>query len=409
MNTAKPSFKKLKEVTESIQYGYTTSASHDSSEPYRLLRITDIQDNLVNWGKVPYAEGVSSKEEVGKFFLKNNDIVFARTGATTGKSYLIEDVPFPAIFASYLIRVRPIQNLVTSSYLYFYFQTPMYWAQVEKSKKGAAQAGVNATILGELRVPILPINEQNNIVLVLSKVQKLIEKRKAQIGTLDQLTQSVFFEMFGDVVKNPKKWDVVKLNDLYEIIDGDRGKNYPKQSDFFEEGYCLFLNTGNVTKKGFSFNKKAFISKDKDEALRKGKLQRNDLVITTRGTVGNVAFYDENIPYNNVRINSGMVILRGKRKINPIYFTHYFRNPLVYKPLISGTAQPQMPISNFKNAKVYLPPFEIQNQFAEIVIQIESEKQKMEISLKLLEETFNTLMQRSFKGELFTQEKLPNS
>ena len=76
-----------------------------------------------------------------------------------------------------------------------------------------------------------------------------------------------------------------------EIIDGDRGVNYPAKSDFNNEGYCLFLSTGNVTSNGFNFNSMDFISKQKDETLRKGKLKRGDIVLTTRGTVGNVAYY----------------------------------------------------------------------------------------------------------------------
>ncbi|VQU51255.1 type I restriction-modification system subunit S [Streptococcus pneumoniae] len=99
------------------------------------------------------------------------------------------------------------------------------------------------------------------------------------------------------------------IDNLFDIIDGDRGKNYPKSDELFSEEYCLFLNTKNVTKNGFSFDTKQFITKTKDKLLRKGKLERYDIVLTTRGTVGNVAYYDELIKYKHLRINSGMVIL----------------------------------------------------------------------------------------------------
>ncbi len=107
------------------------------------------------------------------------------------------------------------------------------------------------------------------------------------------------------------EWKECKLGDAsFDIIDGDRGKNYPKKDEFFESGYCLFLNTKNVTTNGFEFTELNFITKEKDELLRKGKLKRYDLVLTTRGTVGNVGFYDTNIAFDNIRINSGMVIIR---------------------------------------------------------------------------------------------------
>src|SRR2546430_5984976 len=109
------------------------------------------------------------------------------------------------------------------------------------------------------------------------------------------------------------EWQEANLDSLLEIIDGDRGTNYPTQHEFSPNEYCLFLNTGNVTQSGFNFSNCSFITKEKDALLRKGKLQRQDIVLTTRGTVGNVAYFDQNVPYENIRINSGMVILRPNR------------------------------------------------------------------------------------------------
>ena len=113
-----------------------------------------------------------------------------------------------------------------------------------------------------------------------------------------------FKEFSGDWIQNT-------IEDLdIKVIDGDRGTNYPNGNDFSNEGYCLFLNAKNVTKSGFFFDELSFISIEKDKQLRKGKLIRNDLVVTTRGTVGNIAYFDESVPYEHMRINSGMVIIR---------------------------------------------------------------------------------------------------
>ncbi|VMC55280.1 type I restriction-modification system, S subunit [Streptococcus pneumoniae] len=105
------------------------------------------------------------------------------------------------------------------------------------------------------------------------------------------------------------------IDNLFDIIDGDRGKNYPKSDELFSEEYCLFLNTKNVTKNGFSFDTKQFITKTKDKLLRKGKLERYDIVLTTRGTVGNVAYYDELIKYKHLRINSGVFQWCGRSAV----------------------------------------------------------------------------------------------
>ena len=142
------------------------------------------------------------------------------------------------------------------------------------------------------------------------------------------------------------------------MIDGDRGKNYPKNSDFFSQGYCLFLNAGNVTKSGFSFSDNAFITEDKDQLLRKGRLERNDVVITTRGTVGNVALYDSSVPYEHIRINSGMLILKGGRDILPEYLYYFLKGSRFQTQIdqfVSGSAQPQLPKSTLGKMKISFP------------------------------------------------------
>ena len=111
------------------------------------------------------------------------------------------------------------------------------------------------------------------------------------------------------------------IGELAEIIDGDRGKNYPQQHEFFDSGYCLFLNTGNVTATGFSFQSNQFITQAKCDILRKGKLQRGDIVYTTRGTVGNAAFYNDCVPYEHIRINSGM---SSSGRIKTLYAQNFY-------------------------------------------------------------------------------------
>jgi len=155
-------------------------------------------------------------------------------------------------------------------------------------------------------------------------------------------------------------FDELKLSEAdIEIIDGDRGVNYPKQNEFYDIGYCLFLNAKNVTKDGFDFNEKSFISREKDNLLRKGKLVRNDIVLTSRGTVGNVAFYNNRVPFNNIRINSGMVILRAKQsEYLPEFVYWMFRSNYIQdqiNALKTGSAQPQLPITIMRTIKVLKP------------------------------------------------------
>lgn len=156
---------------EQPQYGYTASAKAEPVGP-KMLRITDIQDGKVDWDSVPFCD--CHKPE--QYLLQNDDIVFARTGATTGKSFLIRECP-EAVFASYLIRLR-VQKLVTVDYLYQYFQTPSYWAQITDTKKGTGQPNVNGKKLANILVPIAPFEEQRLIVAHLDGLQAKVDALK---------------------------------------------------------------------------------------------------------------------------------------------------------------------------------------------------------------------------------------
>lgn len=183
-----------------------------------------------------------------------------------------------------------------------------------------------------------------------------------------------------------------------EILDGDRGKNYPKKSEFTESGYCLFLNTGNVTKDGFKFSSTEFVSSERDQLLRKGKLQREDVVLTTRGTVGNVAYYDSSIPFDHIRINSGMVILRSDdTKILPRYLYLFLRSKLFEDQVIalqSGSAQPQLPIRDIKRVEIKVPSVTEQKTIAHILGSLD---EKIELN-RQMNETLEAMAQALFKS-----------
>ena len=190
------------------------------------------------------------------------------------------------------------------------------------------------------------------------------------------------------------------IGQLAEIIDGDRGKNYPKQDEFYPQGYCLFLNTGNVTKEGLIFEENQFITKEKDEALRKGKLKRGDIVYTTRGTVGNAGYYNSNVPYENVRINSGMVILRANGEIVDARFLYQILKSEYYRPYFkqycTGSAQPQLPIKNFSQIYLNVPDIKTQHRIADIVSAYDDLIKNNQRQIKLLEEAAQRLYKEWF-------------
>jgi len=159
----------LEQISAQIQYGYTASALKDQAGP-RFLRITDIQNGKVDWNSVPTCE--ISRDDLRKYALRQSDVLFARTGATTGKSFLIASCPHDAVFASYLIRLR-LQKSIDAAFVSLFFNTPEYWQFISENVAGIAQPNCNATKLGCLLVPIPPLLEQKRIV---EKVERLLAR-----------------------------------------------------------------------------------------------------------------------------------------------------------------------------------------------------------------------------------------
>ena len=177
-------------ISESILYGVSESAK--TSGEYKLLRITDIQNGRVDWTTVPFADYDCSK--VNQYILRDCDILFARTGATVGKSYLSTSTPSNAIYASYLIRVRP-NSMLSPQYVKYYFESGYYWEQISINSVGVGQSNVNGSALGGLIIPIPPIAEQKRIVREAAKFLRLVDilevERETLTGALSRIKEHV--------------------------------------------------------------------------------------------------------------------------------------------------------------------------------------------------------------------------
>ena len=212
--------------------------------------------------------------------------------------------------------------------------------------------------------------------------------------------------LFGKEIEIPEEWTMIPISQTkIKIIDGDRGDEYPKESDFSTNGhFCLFLSTKNVTKKGFEFNECSFITKEKDEKLRKGKLTKKDLVITTRGTIGNIAFYDDTIPFDEIRINSGMAILRNNdEKIYNKFLYNFLKSEFVKKQIQSvkfGSAQPQLTLGTINSLKLIIPQKIEQEKIASILSNIDSQIQSQIQYKEKLERLKKSLMQKLLTGQI---------
>ncbi len=161
------------DLSESIQYGFNAPAQN--SGRIKMVRISDIQDGKVLWGSVPFCQ--IEENEIPKYLLKKNDILFARTGGTVGKSYLVREVSEEAIYAGYLIRTRYSSSLVPE-YLKCFMESPLYWDQLKNGTIATAQPNCNGKTLSKMILPLPPLAEQKRIVARLEELLPLCERLK---------------------------------------------------------------------------------------------------------------------------------------------------------------------------------------------------------------------------------------
>ncbi|MBJ2129904.1 restriction endonuclease subunit S [Alteromonas sp. IB21] len=167
----------VNDLSTKIQYGHTAKAADKGNAQF--LRITDIQDNNIDWLGVPFVD--LKEKEIEKYALKDNDLVFARSGATAGKSILIKEPPQNAIFASYLIRIVPDTEAIQPEYLELFFKSPAYWDIVKANAAGAAQPNINGTKLGEFKVPAPSMETQKRIVDEMSSLSARVTELKKEL------------------------------------------------------------------------------------------------------------------------------------------------------------------------------------------------------------------------------------
>ena len=242
---------RLGNLSAAIQYGLSNSAEPQGT--YRLLRITDIQDGKVDWNAVPF----TTVNDPEAYLLKTGDIVFARTGATVGKSFLIAETPYPSVYASYLIRIRLLGSLFPE-YVYQFFDSACYWTQITDKSVGVGQANCNGTSLKELFIPLPPISEQLRIVptaqALLAYVAKIDAEKKSLLSIITAAKSKILdLAIRGQLV--PQDPDDEPASVLLERIRAEKEelikqgkiKRDKKESVIFRgEDNSYYLRTGEL-------------------------------------------------------------------------------------------------------------------------------------------------------------------
>lgn len=388
---------KLNELCD-INIGKTPSRSKKQfwGQGYNWLAISDLKEKFIT----------DTKEEITELAIKDcnmklvpkNTVVMSFKLSIGKTAILKKDMYTNEAIANFQIKDN---NKIIPEYLYYAIKT-LDFTNTDRAVMGAT---LNKSKLNEIVIPYCDLNKQIKIVDTLDKAQHLIDLKMEQLELLDELVKSRFVEMFGDPIKNSKGWKCPKIEDVVAneknaIKAGPFGSALKKEY-YVDSGYKIY-GQEQVIREDVDFGD-YYITQEKYKELENCAIKSNDVLISLVGTYGKLLIIPEEFKAGiiNPRL---MKITFDKSKINTIYFKYFFQSESLKNKLSNNTHGGTMPILNVgivRNIYIPLPPIELQNQFADFVTQVDKLKFEMEKSLKELEDNFNSLMQKAFKGELF--------
>ena len=345
-----------------------------------------INNKIINYSEVDYRTKQSRANQIAK----EGEVIFAKM-KDTKKVMKIDKENSEYIYSTGFYIIKPNEGILTD-YIYWLFNSTKFNRDKDKHCKGATQKALNSEGLRKIKINKIPnLEEQQKIVSKLSKIDKIMNKKKKQLMMLDDLIKSQFVEMFETIKR------YVELQKVCLFINGDRGENYPSGDKISKnKDGIAFINAGLLERNKVNWSNMNYISEDTYNNLRSGKIQKDDILYCLRGSLGKCAIIDFS---ERGAIASSLVILRAnKNEINPNFLLIQLgMEEILYQQnqANNGSSQPNLSANSVKKYKILLPPLSLQNEFSEIVKQIDKQKFESMIQLEMMEKIYNIINDRS--------------
>lgn len=354
----------------------------------RMIQIRDFTQ-----GKEGFVEYVKDSKTLKK--CRVDDIMIGRYGASIGK--ILSGLE--GAYNVALVKTIPSAKL-NRNYFYHYLNAPYFQNFIQTATSRAAQAGFNKEELRELKIPLPPLPIQQKIAAILDEADALRRKDKALLAKYDELLQAVFYDLFGDPVKNDKGWEVKKLHELINLSEKiTYGVVQP--GDDYPNGVPV-IRVGDFENMLINQQKMKRISPEIESAYKRTRLQGDEILIACVGSIGKIALVDDSCRgYNIVRATARVRL--DIQKANRYFVGFSLSTKAIQDYFTKETrtvSQPTLNISHIESTPILYPPMELQNAFAEIAINIQHQKSQIIQQQSYSENLFQSLMQRAFKGEL---------
>lgn len=279
---------------------------------------------------------------------------------------------------------------------YLIHMLPRELQRIEDSTSYATVKHLSVKKIKAIEMPLPPLEEQKRIAGILDEADRVRKKTQALIDKYDELAQSLFLDMFGDPVTNPKGWEVKPLGSIVKLENGDRGKGYPKPTDISDDG-IPWLNAGDLNGGYATLTQAKRISIEAYHRMSRGKFNDGDILFCLRGSVGKHGLVSD----FSGAIASSLVILRKSEVVNSSFLSFWLSSrkaKIEIDKRQNGSSQPNLGANDLKEFELFLPPRELQNAFKSKLEILETSKRH--ISLHAMQTLFTALLQKAFKGEL---------
>lgn len=387
---------KLGDVFSLIRNGANIKQGMDDTG-YPITRIETISDRTVNREKMGYA-GITDVSKYDDYILQDGDILMSHINSEKhlGKTAIYKKQDKEKIIHGMnLLCLRPEKSVILPEYAFYFLSSVAFLRQIPNiTKKSVNQASFTVTALKELSFAKCNIDEQKKIIDELDKVTGLIDIRKMQLSKLDELVKARFVELFGTIHDNKFGYEIKTLQDVCEQIK-DGTHQTPTYTDDSVNGY-KFLSSKDVTTGKIDWTNLKYIPEElHNELYARIAPKKGDILLAKNGTTGIAAIVDRDEIFD---IYVSLALLRPI-EINSVYLwaaINSVETKQQFDSSLKGIGVPNLHLGEIKKAKIIVPPFEQQNQFATFVEQTDKSKLEVQKSLEKLELLKKALMQKHF-------------
>lgn len=399
----------LDEIATDINYGYTASSTSENIGP-KMLRITDIQDNKVDWNSVPFCKIEDNQKN--KYLLCNGDLVFARTGATVGKSFLINEDISNIVFASYLIRVR-CNKKINSHYLSYFFRSPTYWSQITEFSAGIGQPNVNGSKLKKLNLPLTSVYEQKIIAEKLDTLLAQVDSTKARLEQIPQILKRFRQAVLNSSIALNSQESKIKLAELTSKIGS--GSTPKGGNNNYKSDGVPFVRSLNIHTHFIKYEDLAYIDNEQANKLNNVVIREKDVLLNITGaSIGRVNIAPD--IFVGGRVNQHVAIIRCQQsKILPEYLHVYMASPKVQKWIQGenyGATRQALTKKMLEELLIIVPPLPEQQEIVRRVEQLftyaDTIEKQVNNALTRVNNLTQSILAKAFRGELTTQWRAEN-